>query len=166
LHLFTPAAGEFSFTDTIAVRVQLAGSVRSLREFLLPRRPHSDAAATEVRVSLVRQLLLRINDTETCQPCEYTLGSAVLVPTPPCDVAHDQPDRIYDDGVSLDWSGEVRCEDTAVGRSGCDVASFDAGIVKVQDFIMVDVDPGPKSQFTCVKHSYRMRYVGRIASSS
>ncbi|KAJ7463910.1 hypothetical protein B0H11DRAFT_1870773 [Mycena galericulata] len=149
IHLFIPAAEVFAFGDTIPLHVQMVGSVPSLREFL----PDPAAASPQptVNAMLVRRLFLVVNDSP--EPCRLTLGTTALSSTPPGASAAAEPGPAST--ASLDWSGELRC------TPGVDVGTFDAGIVKAQDFIVVDIIPPTETtaQFPRLRHSHPIRLV-------
>ncbi|KAJ7760828.1 hypothetical protein DFH07DRAFT_918471 [Mycena maculata] len=149
MHLFIPAVEVFALGDTIPVHVQLAGAVPSLREFLpSPSSSPGDAEPT-VQVTLVRQLLLTIAGRRG--PSRLTLARATLRSAPPGPGAAAQSPH----SASLDWTGALRVDpDVAVG-------SFDAGVVVVQDFVVLDVLPpaGAKAQFPRLRHSHPIRLV-------
>ncbi|KAJ7624643.1 hypothetical protein FB45DRAFT_923938 [Roridomyces roridus] len=142
LHLFTPAAEVFGLKDAIPMHVQLAGSLASLREFL-----DSTGETAQVEVTLVRQLLIQIHGCS--EPMRQTLGRAMLDPAPPSFFSTSSKS-----GAALDWTGSLRC------TPGLTVGSFDAGVVKAQDFIVVDVRPSSsKSPFAPIRHSHPIRLV-------
>ncbi|KAJ7108016.1 hypothetical protein C8R43DRAFT_1140154 [Mycena crocata] len=150
IHLFIPAAEVFALSDTIPFSVQLTGPVDSLREFL------PDSAATTSRpakigitVTLMRNLVLDIHGCP--EPCWIAAGHATLASTPPGASSAAEPA----DCASLDWTGELRC------KAGLEVASFDAGLLKVQDFIVVDIHPtaGAKAQFSRLQLRHPVRIV-------
>ncbi|KAJ6571301.1 hypothetical protein B0H19DRAFT_936582 [Mycena capillaripes] len=144
LHVFAPASDVFPLGEAIPVHVQLIGPVSALREFL----PHATSARPRscIEVTLVRQMRLHFGDH--VEPTRATVGRAVLFPSPP------SASSVWD-GVtaSLDWVGELPCS--------VDAPSFAAGVLQVQDFIVVDVlEPaGPKSQFARTRHSRQIRLV-------
>ncbi|KAJ7108024.1 hypothetical protein C8R43DRAFT_963047 [Mycena crocata] len=136
IHLFIPAAEVFALSDTIPFSVQLTGPVDSVREFL----PDPSAPSkTGISVTLMRKLTL---DMYGCaEPCWVAAGHAsTLTSTPPGASSASEPAG----HASLDWAGALQC------KAGLEVASFDAGVLKVQDFIVVDIHPpaGAKAQFS------------------
>ncbi|KAJ6518517.1 hypothetical protein DFH09DRAFT_1194305 [Mycena vulgaris] len=140
LHLFIPAAEVFALDDTIPFHVQLTGPAASLRAL----RP-DPTSGRGLQVSLVRQLL-----AGSSANARFTIARSTLVPVPPGISAHE-----WDEDASLDWTGELRCgPDTQIG-------SFDAGLLKVQDCIVVDIFPpaGPNSEFPPIRHSHPIRIV-------
>ncbi|KAJ6620974.1 hypothetical protein B0H10DRAFT_2215513 [Mycena sp. CBHHK59/15] len=141
IHLLIPAAEIYGLEDTIPFHVQLAGPVASLREFL-----PDPATTTSILGTLVRQIIIDVNGLSTA--CNVVIGYAKLFSCPPSASAPDSE-------ASLDWEGEVRCKvDVAVG-------AFDAGVVRVQDFIVIDIRPpvGPASQFPALRHSHPIKFV-------
>ncbi|KAJ6467581.1 hypothetical protein C8R47DRAFT_1223696 [Mycena vitilis] len=137
LHLFTPASNTLPLGEPIPVHIQLIGPVAALREFLPDARGalHSliEAAGRIVptRITTVRAFL------RTCPP-----GAA----------------SAREDGtasVSIDWVGELR------GSADISVGSFDAGMLQVQDFIVVDVlaPAGPRSHYAPVRRLRSIRLV-------
>ncbi|KAJ7260139.1 hypothetical protein C8J57DRAFT_1338297 [Mycena rebaudengoi] len=86
-----------------------------------------------IQVSLIRQVVLDLGGHHSRGM--LVLGHATLACCPPgcgtsCDYAAG-----FDYTASLDWDGEVRCNaDVAVG-------TFDAGVIRVQDFICVELGP-------------------------
>ncbi|KAJ7764364.1 hypothetical protein B0H16DRAFT_1526841 [Mycena metata] len=154
VQLFTPSADVFPLSEPIPIHIQLIGPLASLREFL-PRADGALPARSCVVVRLVRQNTMLVDGHK--ESCQATLGTASLVPMPPTLSAQDAWDR---DGVtaSLDWAGELRCDDAGLS---VEVGSFDAGLVAVQDFIVLDIlEPaGPKSQFASVRRPRPIRLV-------
>ncbi|KAJ7889535.1 hypothetical protein B0H14DRAFT_3126987 [Mycena olivaceomarginata] len=155
LHLFTPALDVFAVGERIAVHVQLTGVVSSLREFL-PDHDSVVAHATRtprslIEARLVRQTRLHIHGS--VEVVRVTAGHAVLRPLPPSAHADSSDDGTQ---ASLNWAGELRV-DADVATAG----SFDAAVLQVQDFIVVDVleAAGPKSQFAHTRHSRPVRLV-------
>ncbi|KAJ7664505.1 hypothetical protein DFH06DRAFT_1324054 [Mycena polygramma] len=145
LNVFTPASDVFPLGEAIPVHVQLSGTVASLREFL------PDAAGKQrslIEVTLVRQMRLHLG--ERVEPTRITAARAVLLPSPPTAAS------VWDGSTaSLDWVGELRCStDITVG-------SFEAGILQVQDFIVVDVlEPaGLKARFARARNARPIRLV-------
>ncbi|KAJ6518509.1 hypothetical protein DFH09DRAFT_1427377, partial [Mycena vulgaris] len=142
LHLFIPAAQIFSLRDTIPFHVQLIGPVASLRA-LLPAAA-GPGQGQGLQVSLVRQLLAGPGATAL-----FTTARGTLVSVPPGVDANES-----DAEASLDWTGELRL------RADTQVHSFDAGVLKAQDFIVVDIFPqGPKSEFPRIRHLHSIRIV-------
>ncbi|KAF8189530.1 hypothetical protein K438DRAFT_1722177 [Mycena galopus ATCC 62051] len=151
LHLFTPALDVFALGEPIAVHVQLTGPVSALREFLPDPSVTGSRPRSCVEVTLVRQMRLHIHGS--VEPTRATTGRAVLLPLPPSAF-----DSGSDDGrsTSLDWAGELRVDPEAAA-----VASFDAAVLQVQDFIVIDVfeSGGGKSQYAHTRHSRPIRLV-------
>ncbi|KAK7029894.1 hypothetical protein R3P38DRAFT_2524578 [Favolaschia claudopus] len=141
LHLFLPAVEIFGLDDTIPFHVQLSGSVSSLRQFL-----PTDTKAT-ITGSLVRQITVDINGRRTTR--QVLIGDAKMIPRPPGATASA-------DEISLDWDGEVQARaDTMVGM-------FDAGCVRLQDFILIELKPLDVevfSQYVTLRHSHAIRLV-------
>ncbi|KAK6977038.1 hypothetical protein R3P38DRAFT_3126242 [Favolaschia claudopus] len=141
LHLFLPAVEIFGLDDTIPFHVQLFGSLSSLRQFL-----PTDTKAT-ITGSLVRQIIVDINGRRTTR--QVLIGDAKMTPRPPGAAASA-------DEISLDWDGEVRARaDTMVGM-------FDAGCVRLQDFILIELKPLDVevfSQYVTLRHSHPIRLV-------
>ncbi|CAK5269997.1 unnamed protein product [Mycena citricolor] len=145
LQMYVPAMGVFALDERIPFHLQLSGPAGSLREFYC-----ADARKERllVEVTVVRQTLVTIKSMPMFQS-RSVIGRADLMTLPPgaCDT-----DRVSD-CASLDWSGDLRV------KSGGHSGSFDAGIVKVQDFLVVDIIPvaGPKAHFDRIRHSYPIR---------
>ncbi|KAJ7661045.1 hypothetical protein B0H17DRAFT_1337289 [Mycena rosella] len=141
IHLFIPAAEIFALGDTVPFHVQLTGAVASLRAFL----PDPSHKGPEIQVSLLRQLIAGQTSSVRFAAAHATLASA-----PPGVHAPDS-----DEHASLDWAGELHCGPVI------QVGSFDAGVLKMQDFIVVDIFPaaGTKSEFARVRHSHPIRIV-------
>ncbi|KAJ7488330.1 hypothetical protein FB451DRAFT_1227019 [Mycena latifolia] len=139
LHLFIPVVEVFALGDMMPFHVQLTGPVASLRAFL-----PADARPV-IQVSLVRQLLAGHTGGVRFATAHATLASA-----PPGASA-----RASDAQASLDWTGQIEC------RPDIQVGSFDAGILKVQDFIVVDIVPSAcaSSQFARARHAHPVRIV-------
>ncbi|KAJ7121631.1 hypothetical protein C8R44DRAFT_705551 [Mycena epipterygia] len=148
LHLFIPTAEIFALCDTIPFHVQLTGPVDSLREFL--PAPADAARTTGIEVKVLRQIMMDINGS--MEPYQVAAAHSIPLSTPPGAASPLEPDA---NGAGLDWAGELRC------KTDVTVGSFNAGILKVQDFIVVDIFPpaGSKAQFARVRHSHRIRLV-------
>ncbi|KAJ7037888.1 hypothetical protein C8F04DRAFT_1256405 [Mycena alexandri] len=126
VQLLTPTADVFPLGTPIPVHVHLTGPPASLSEFL----PTAGGAPPRSRVAvrLLRQTTMLVDGHK--ETCQTTLWTAALVAA---------------SGAQDAWDGELRADADA----GVLVGSFDAGVLGVQDFIVLDVlDPaGPKSQF-------------------
>ncbi|KAJ7488363.1 hypothetical protein FB451DRAFT_1227118 [Mycena latifolia] len=142
LHLFIPAAEIFALGDTIPFHVQLTGPVESLRAFL----PTDAQKGPGIRVSLLRQLLAGHTGS-----IRFTAAHGTLASAPPG--ANASTSDVHN--ASLDWSGEILC------RNDIQVGTFDAGVLKAQDFIVVDVFPsaGSSSPFARARHAHPIRIV-------
>ncbi|KAF7350048.1 DUF3844 domain-containing protein [Mycena venus] len=151
LRLFTPASDAFALSEPIPVHVQLTGPVRALREFLPDRAIAGAAPRSLIEVTLVRQMRQHIHGS--VEPTRVTSGCSILLPTPPSASAHLDSDE---ESASLDWSAELRVDPSVAA-----VGSFDAAVLQVQDFIVIDVlEPaGSKSQFARTRHSRPIRLV-------
>ncbi|KAJ7156145.1 hypothetical protein C8R46DRAFT_857648, partial [Mycena filopes] len=147
LHLFLPTVEIFGLEDTIPFHIQLTGPVASLREFL----PAPDAQqATTIVGSLVRQIVVDLNGRTASR--NIVIGDAKLCSRPPgADAGVDTPHE-----ASLDWDGEVRSRaDTMVGM-------FDAGCVRIQDFLVIELRPPnarTTTEFTSLRHSHPIKLV-------
>ncbi|KAJ7495386.1 hypothetical protein FB451DRAFT_1478126 [Mycena latifolia] len=142
LQLFIPAVEIFALGDTIPFHVQLTGPVASLHAFL----PTAARPGPGIQVSLVRQLLA--GHTSSVQ---FTAARGTLAPAPPGASA-----STFDaHEASLDWTGELHC------RNDIQVGTFDAGVLKAQDFIVVDLVPpaGASSPFARARHAHPIRIV-------
>ncbi|CAK5270110.1 unnamed protein product [Mycena citricolor] len=143
LQVYVPMMGVFALDERIPFHMQLAGPAASLREFYCAD-PRKERLLIEVRV--VRLTFVTTSHGRTRQ-FRSVIARADLVNLPPGD-GHS-----VSDCASLDWSGDlfVRSEEGS--------GSFDAGIVKVQDFLVVDLIPvaGPKAHFDRIRHSYPIR---------
>ncbi|KAF8134159.1 hypothetical protein K438DRAFT_804194 [Mycena galopus ATCC 62051] len=117
--LFLPAVGVFSLTYTVPFHVQLTGAVPSLCEFL-----PSDGSGRKVTIvgSLVRQVIVDLN---SC-----TAASSV-------DVAHAATSPRLP-VVATPIRTEMKTRQVSMGTL---VGTFDAGCVRVQDFILIEVKP-------------------------
>ncbi|KAJ7278456.1 hypothetical protein C8J57DRAFT_1307026 [Mycena rebaudengoi] len=145
VHVFIPAVEIFGLDDKIPFHVQLTGPIEALREFLpepdAPRTTHPvnntntsiPNAKPTLEVTLLRQLVVGM------APRNITIGRASTFASCPPSIAHAESGAPQSDTqhASLDWDGElaIQC------APGTAVGSFDAGIVKVQDFIVLDVRP-------------------------
>ncbi|KAJ7166674.1 hypothetical protein C8R46DRAFT_265452 [Mycena filopes] len=146
LHLFLPTVETFGLEDTIPFYIQLTGPVASLREFLAA--PHDPCGrTTTILVSLVRQITVELNGRTASR--NIVVGEANLCSRP--------PDADMHDGVSLDWDGEVRSRDP-----DSMVGMFDAGCVRVQDFLVIELHP-PETrttrEFTSLRHAHPIKLV-------
>ncbi|KAJ7897808.1 hypothetical protein B0H13DRAFT_2337699 [Mycena leptocephala] len=156
LHVFTPASDAVALGEPIPVHIQLIGLVHALREFLPDPNAPGSRASSCIEVTLVRQMRLHVRGD--VQPTRVITGRAVLHATPPSAV-----DMSWDGtNASLDWAGKLYSNpDIAVG-------SFDAAVLQVKDFIVVDVlEPaGVKSQFARTRHSRPIRLVSDLLPDS
>ncbi|KAJ7780129.1 hypothetical protein DFH07DRAFT_875746 [Mycena maculata] len=146
LHLFLPTVEIFGLKDMIPFHVQLTGPVAALREFL-PDPWDSSPSKTTIVGSLVRQISVDIHERKAAR--HVVIGLAKLSSRPPGAAADLRE-------ASLDWDGEVRCRaDTLVGM-------FDAGSVRVQDFIVIELHPHNiqiSQQFTTMRYSHPIKLV-------
>ncbi|KAJ7722924.1 hypothetical protein B0H16DRAFT_344673 [Mycena metata] len=145
LHLFLPIVEIFGLGDTIPFHVQLTGPVASLREFV----PNSDTALgkTTIAGSLVRQIVVELNGRKALR--NIVIGDAKLCSRPP-GAAADMRE------ASLDWDGEVRSNANAM------VGMFDAGCVRIQDFLVIELHPPniqTTTEFTTLRHSHPIKLV-------
>ncbi|KAJ7234506.1 hypothetical protein B0H12DRAFT_1027959 [Mycena haematopus] len=154
LHLFLPAVEIFGLDDTIPFHVQLIGRVSALREFLPLATPTGPTATPTITGSLVRQITVDLNGRNASR--SHVIGHAKLSPRPPGVDAHHDEDEDEEAEVSLDWDGEVRCRtDTMVG-------AFDAGCVRIQDFILIELHPccaSMRSEYVKLRHSHPIKLV-------
>ncbi|CAK5268954.1 unnamed protein product [Mycena citricolor] len=164
LQLYIPSSGVFALDESIPFHVQLTGAVSSLQEVY---RADVQKGQRLVEVKIVRQTLVTINGMRTAV-LQSVIGRADLVSLPPGAGAEDNE---VDGSASLDWSGDLRV------NGDVEVASFDAGIVRMQvgvplpiesvshrmilnqlqDFIVVEL--GPSANFERVRHSHSIRLV-------
>ncbi|KAJ7152079.1 hypothetical protein C8R46DRAFT_1007296 [Mycena filopes] len=151
IQLFTPSTPVFPLaTPTgIPVHVQLTGPPASLRPFL-------SNSSNAVTVRLLRQTTFLV-DGHAESRCQIPIGTATLTAVPPPISAQASSHSSGGGGeTSLDWAGVLHC-DAAVT-----VGSFDAGVVRVQDFIVLDVlSPGSakKSPFAPARQFRAVRLV-------
>ncbi|KAJ7488361.1 hypothetical protein FB451DRAFT_1529664, partial [Mycena latifolia] len=141
--LFIPAAKIFALGDTVPFHVQLTGPVESLHAFL----PTDVQKGPGIQVSLVRQLLAGHMGN-----IRFTAAHGTLTSAPPGVSANYSSDAHE---ASLDWSGELHC------RNEIQVGTFDAGVLKAQDSIVVDLFPpaGASSPFARARHAHPIRIV-------
>ncbi|KAJ7101283.1 hypothetical protein B0H15DRAFT_815546 [Mycena belliarum] len=141
LSFFTPAAEIFALGDTVPFHVQLTGPAASLRAFLPPA---PGAGGQAIQVSLVRQLIAGAG-----------AGASVRFTTAHATLASAPPGASADAHASLDWTGALVCP------SDIQVGTFDAGVLKAQDFVVVDVAPqgGAAAPFARARHAHPVRLV-------
>ncbi|KAJ7500731.1 hypothetical protein B0H11DRAFT_2225127 [Mycena galericulata] len=147
LHLFLPTVEIFGIEDTIPFHVQLTGPVASLREFLPEPGDTLSASKTPIVARLVRQIIVDLDGRKATR--QVAIGDAKLLSRPPGAAAgsHD---------ASLDWDGEVRC------KSNITAGMFNAGCVRVQDFIVIDLCPRNTEiveQFSTLRLSHPIKLV-------
>ncbi|KAK7046384.1 hypothetical protein R3P38DRAFT_3175675 [Favolaschia claudopus] len=178
LHLFTPISGIFALGTPIPIRIQLIGSVDSLREFIPDNSGFNttNLPRSRIEVSLVRQLRLQVHGST--ESARSTIGRAFLLSVPPPappppppspslpdfsrDPLHPLPSHEFQsqhdltNTFFLDFAAQLHI-DTTLGTT----SSFNAAIVQVQDFIVIDVlEPaGPKSVFAHTREARRVRLV-------
>ncbi|KAJ7260136.1 hypothetical protein C8J57DRAFT_1338291 [Mycena rebaudengoi] len=147
MHLFLPEVEIFGLQDPIPFHIQLTGPIASLREFL----SENPCDPQNIQVMLMRQVVLDLYGHRSRGT--IVLGRATLVCCPAghgtsCDYSAE-----FDSAVSLDWDGEVRCElDVAVGE-------FDAGLIRVQDFICLELRWPDCSNFASARHTHPIKLV-------
>ncbi|KAJ6629305.1 hypothetical protein B0H10DRAFT_2208720 [Mycena sp. CBHHK59/15] len=149
IHLFLPVVEIFGLEDTIPFHIQLTGPVSSLREFLPESTSTGDTTLpdkTTIQGTLVRQVLVDLHERKSWR--NVVIGHAKLSSCPPGASSDDRE-------ASLDWDGEVRCKDNVL------VGMFDGGLVKVQDFIVIELraPDTPTSQFTTLRHAHPIKLV-------
>ncbi|KAJ6505343.1 hypothetical protein C8R45DRAFT_817570 [Mycena sanguinolenta] len=149
LQLFLPTVEVFGMDDIIPFHVQLTGRVSSLREFL----PLDDTPTLSPPIvgSLIRQITVDINDRTATR--QLVIGHAKMSPRPP---GPDAPEYEDEAAVSLDWDGEVRC------RTDTLVPGFDAGCIRIQDFILIELRPhhaSTRSEYVTLRHSHPIKLV-------
>ncbi|KAF7367882.1 hypothetical protein MSAN_00852900 [Mycena sanguinolenta] len=149
LQLFLPTVEIFGLDDIIPFHVQLTGRVSALREFI----PLDDTPTLTPPIvgSLIRQITVEINDRTATR--QLVIGHAKMSPRPPGPDAHEHEEEAE---VSLDWDGEVRCKTDTM------VAGFDAGCIRIQDFILIELRPhhaSTRSEYVTLRHSHPIKLV-------
>ncbi|KAJ7789879.1 hypothetical protein B0H14DRAFT_231721 [Mycena olivaceomarginata] len=144
--IFSSRSSRFGLADTIPFHVQLTGFVSSLLGFVPELE---DTEKSTIVGSLVRQIVFDLNGRHMTR--SIVLGDAKMTPRPPGAAA------VFDAyEASLDWDGEVRCNVDAT------VGTFDAGCVRVQDFIVLELKPlcaATCSEFVTLRHSHPIKLV-------
>ncbi|KAF8190196.1 hypothetical protein K438DRAFT_1592301 [Mycena galopus ATCC 62051] len=152
LHLFLPAVEIFGLADTVPFHVQLTGAVSSLREFLPASDDGSGGKATIVG-SLVRQVIVDLDHRTATR--SVVIGHAEMSPRPP-DAGVDPHTHGDESQASLNWDGQVQCKGDSL------VGTFDAGCVRVQDFILIELKPlraERRSEYVTLRLSHPIRLV-------
>ncbi|KAE9403139.1 hypothetical protein BT96DRAFT_990587 [Gymnopus androsaceus JB14] len=163
---FLPSVGMFGVMDSIPFHVQIAGSHASLSRLQplssdseslssdLHRRRKADGEDSEppIRVRLVRQVAINNNGHKNA--VHLHLGDGKLCPLPPVEgpilLAGSRVQR----QENVNWEGEIRCELEEKLTPG-----FNAGIVTIADFVIVELSKWQINLFQPFKHGHPVRLV-------
>ncbi|TFK52166.1 hypothetical protein OE88DRAFT_1718201 [Heliocybe sulcata] len=154
-HLFIPSVQIYGVCDTIPFYVQLRGPLSTLRAFqhttpppppsspldfssLLPAK-YSSMQRPTIRVFLYRQVTVAVRGQKAWRTS--VLGEGKLRPVVPYDEGGKE-------GYSLDWEGEVRCNDDVT------VGGFRMGPLVVKDFIVLSLVPPSPQTSPLVEHQH------------
>ncbi|KAJ7149312.1 hypothetical protein C8R43DRAFT_1007654 [Mycena crocata] len=151
LQLFLPITDTFGLEDIIPLHIQLTGPVASIRQFL-PQCTNLSRPGTIV-ATLLRQIVVEINGRQATR--NIVIGTAKLCSCPPGAAADDHE-------ASLDWGGEVQITADAM------VGMFDAGSVRIQDSIVIELRPSnpETSEFCTLHYSHPIKLVKDLRQNS
>ncbi|KAJ6575790.1 hypothetical protein B0H10DRAFT_1837595 [Mycena sp. CBHHK59/15] len=124
IHLFLPTVEVFGLEDTIRFHIQITGPVPSLQKIVLD----STLQRETIQCTIQREILINILGKKTQR--SVIIGTADLRSCPP-----GVGNRGLVQEVALDWDGELRCQ------PGVPVGAFDAGLIKIQDFLVMEITP-------------------------
>ncbi|KAJ7192912.1 hypothetical protein GGX14DRAFT_379642 [Mycena pura] len=158
LSLFFPKANEWGVRDTVPIHLQLTGPASLVQHFRVPHVPGLGTSQS-IRCSLQRDIVIEMNHCQTTR--RVVIGHGQITPcAPPTRAWHTDQNSGYT--TTLDWDGELCCDADVI------VGAFDAGLIEVQDFIVVEITP-PRAllaQIAPVRHTVPIVLVAESAALS
>ncbi|KZV73657.1 hypothetical protein PENSPDRAFT_749894 [Peniophora sp. CONT] len=147
--LFTPSVRVFTIRDMIPFFLQLRGQSSSMfilyasgnqqREEgwaqRLRRMAQNTQTAPRITVSIERQVVV-ISSTGARVARSYTIGTGSLRPVPPGYVPSDLEEGV----LTVDYEGEVQFVPKL------SVPSFDMGILRILDFVVLSIEPSGSAE--------------------
>ncbi|KAJ7457838.1 hypothetical protein FB451DRAFT_1509177 [Mycena latifolia] len=120
---FVPSTKLVELRDAVPFHIQLTGPIWLLQHFCT----HDASWKPIIQCSIQRDIVVNMHG------CPITRNVTIAQCTPrPCPAGTNQSAQCT---ATLDWDGELRC-DADVG-----VGAFDGGLIKIQDFIVVEITP-------------------------
>lgn len=161
-HLLIPSIQVYCMTDTIPFHAQLSGPIESLRDLIGSGAPGSTGSPKPVvRVALVRQVGVKIGETQGCK--NMILDEAVLDSLPP--PIYPSPDAF----PVMDWRGSLRSKNVTVGSFSTHSLAIKVSmthsdpmtLTTFQDLIVLSMTPcSPEhSSFVRTQHLHPIRLV-------
>ncbi|KAL0570801.1 hypothetical protein V5O48_011152 [Marasmius crinis-equi] len=139
-HLFIPSTKIYAYGETIPLHVQLNGPLVSLRDISDPK-----GGAPAVRVHLLRQVLIEMDDEKSWTNVTLAYGKLRAIPPPMSSITNSACSR----EDSLDWEGELQVP------KDVHCPSFSAAGLVVKDFVVFTVIPGePQKSFLQYHQSF------------
>ncbi|KAJ7110962.1 hypothetical protein C8R44DRAFT_856753 [Mycena epipterygia] len=139
---FVPSAKVVELRDAVPFHIQLTGPISLLQHF----RMYDGSWKRIIQCSIQRDVVVNMHG------CPTTRSVRIAQCTPrPCPAARAGTSQTAQrtSTATLDWDGELRCDaDVRVG-------AFDGGLIKIQDFIVVEITPPGAlvSQISSVRHT-------------
>ncbi|KAJ3906056.1 hypothetical protein F5879DRAFT_680261 [Lentinula edodes] len=149
---FLPSVGIFDIRDAIPFHVQIVGSNNgSLAKLQSVLRTDK----LLFRVHFLRQVAINKNGNKSA--VHFPLGEAKLSPMPPVEGALSLPGQGNQPGQkqeNMNWEGKIRCE-----LEEKLTPSFNAGIVAITDFIVLELSKSYTGLFKPFNHGHPVRLV-------
>ncbi|KAJ3749613.1 hypothetical protein DFH05DRAFT_1521233 [Lentinula detonsa] len=148
---FLPSVGVFGIRDSIPFHIQIIGShIDSLAKL----RTVTDNNSPLFRVHFLRQVEINSNGNKSA--VHFPLGEAKLLPVPPLEGAISLSGQVQQEQrqENINWEGVICC-----GLEEKLAPSFNAGIVVITDFILLELSKSNMSLFQPFKHGHAVRLV-------
>ncbi|KAF5374580.1 hypothetical protein D9757_010168 [Collybiopsis confluens] len=148
---FLPSLGVYGVTDSIPFHVQILGPRASLSILQLDNKPL-------IRVHLTRQITVEHNTRNNT--VNLSLGEASLRALPPVEgVLSLNLSETGQNQENINWDGKVgfRLEREKL------VQAFNAGVVYIRDFIILELSKGYTNLFQLFRHGHFVRLVSDSA---
>ncbi|KAJ3993511.1 hypothetical protein F5050DRAFT_1714418 [Lentinula boryana] len=157
---FFPSVGVFGIRDSIPFHVQIIGShIDSLAKLQTVTDNNKrelkkvyENSGPLFRVHFLRQV--EINNNGNNSAVHFPLGEAKLLPVPPLEGAISLSAQQERRQENINWEGVIRCE-----LEEKLAPSFNAGIVVIADFIILELSKSSTSLFQPFKHGHAVRLV-------
>ncbi|KAJ4490898.1 hypothetical protein J3R30DRAFT_152352 [Lentinula aciculospora] len=148
---FIPSVGVFCIRESIPFHVQLLAS-NSGAFAKLQSASRMDNSEPFFQVHFLRQV--EINNKEKKSAVHFPLREATMSPVPPVEVTISESSAQSRQGQKLDWEGEI-----PYGGETTLASSFNAGILAVTDFIVLELSTPHKNFFQPFTHRHPVRLV-------
>ncbi|KAJ3719058.1 hypothetical protein DFJ43DRAFT_1042826 [Lentinula guzmanii] len=153
---FLPSIGVFGIRDSIPFHIQIIGShIDSLAKLrTITDNNIYENSGPLFRVHFLRQVEINSNGNKSA--VHFPLGEAKLLPVPPLEGAISLSGQVQQEQrqENINWEGVICC-----GLEEKLAPSFNAGIVVITDFIILELSKSSMSLFQPFKHGHAVRLV-------